>query len=182
MIELNRKKLFSFFFLALSLSVLFSGCGNSSRQTLKTGLGVSTVQERSDADGDLDGKIDTTVTICALTLDQNNKIVSVSWDQAESGARFSSTGAVTSVTTGELRSKKELGTDYGMKGASPIGKEWNEQVAALESYAVGRDIHEVLGMPLTAGNTADITVLKTTCTIKVTPLLEALSKAASNAR
>ena len=31
------------------------------------------------------------------------------------------------------KTKKELGTDYNMKPASPIGKEWDEQAAAIEA-------------------------------------------------
>ncbi|MEG0290808.1 MAG: hypothetical protein RSF69_06195 [Erysipelotrichaceae bacterium] len=30
--------------------------------------------------------------------------------------------------------KKEIGADYGMKKASKIGKEWNEQIKFLEDY------------------------------------------------
>ena len=35
---------------------------------------------------------------------------------------------------GKDKTKKELGEDYGMKQASPIKKEWNEQIAFFEKY------------------------------------------------
>lgn len=37
------------------------------------------------------------------------------------------------------QTKKSLKEDYGMKAASPIGKEWYEQVAALEAFIVEND-------------------------------------------
>ncbi|MGL5295792.1 MAG: FMN-binding protein [Culicoidibacterales bacterium] len=37
------------------------------------------------------------------------------------------------------QTKKSLKEDYGMKAASPIGKEWYEQIAALEAYIVEND-------------------------------------------
>lgn len=37
------------------------------------------------------------------------------------------------------QTKKSLKEDYGMKKASPIGKEWYEQAAALEAYIVEND-------------------------------------------
>lgn len=37
---------------------------------------------------------------------------------------------------GVFTTKKSLGDEYGMKNASPIGKEWHEQVKALEDKIV----------------------------------------------
>ena len=42
-----------------------------------------------------------------------------------------------------IASKKELGDDYAMKPASPIGKEWFEQAAAFEDYLVGKTVSEI---------------------------------------
>ena len=43
----------------------------------------------------------------------------------------------------EIRSKRELGNEYGMKAASGIGKEWFEQINSLENWLVGKNIAEI---------------------------------------
>lgn len=40
---------------------------------------------------------------------------------------------------GEKTTKRTLGADYNMKPASPIGKEWNEQIDFLQEKLVGTD-------------------------------------------
>ena len=47
-----------------------------------------------------------------------------------------------------LLSKNQLGEAYGMKEASPIGKEWNEQAAAFADYVTGMTLEQVQGIPL----------------------------------
>ena len=72
-----------------------------------------------------------------------------------------------------------------MKDKSPIKKEWFEQVEALEKWAVGKTVEEVLNMPTTQKDekhtvTADKDLM-TGCTISVTGFQQALEKAAKNA-
>ena len=77
-----------------------------------------------------------------------------------------------------MKSKQELGDDYGMRGASSIGKEWNEQADALAAYCVGKTYEEVV-----AGVAADEKGYPTSadvvsgCTMKVNAFLKALEKA-----
>ena len=54
-------------------------------------------------------------------------VVSVSIDETEEGV-----------------SKKELGDEYGLKRASGIGKEWDEQIAFLESYLAAHGAQDLL--------------------------------------
>ena len=61
-----------------------------------------------------------------------------------------------------IRGKQEQKEDYGMVGASPIGKEWYEQAASLAAYLVGKDIAEALGTGEVIENGVEIGV-----TIKV---------------
>ena len=71
--------------------------------------------------------------------------------------------------------------------ASAIGKEWNEQIAAFVEYVKGKTVDEVLSIPVyerDASHTAvpDVEELKASVSITVGDYLEALKKAADNAK
>ena len=74
------------------------------------------------------------------------------------------------------------------KYASPAaGGEWYEQANAFEAYCIGKTADEVAGMPLgeNAHGYTDAPAaeeLKSTCTISVTAFLNAIAKAAANAK
>ena len=78
---------------------------------------------------------------------------------------------------GEKTTKKTLGADYNMKPASPIGKEWNEQIAFLEEALVGTDgtieIDEA-GYPTNED-------VKAGCTINLFNISAAVKEAVNNA-
>ena len=46
----------------------------------------------------------------------------------------------------EIKTKNELGDEYGMKKASSIQKEWNEQAAAFAQYCLGKTADEITGI------------------------------------
>ncbi|NLO13096.1 MAG: hypothetical protein GX124_03115 [Clostridiales bacterium] len=86
-----------------------------------------------------------------------------------------------------LKTKMELGPDYGMLKASPIGKEWFEQAEAFSAYCVGKTPEEVLGMATKVKDdnhpaVPDVADLATSVTMDVSDFLEALGKAAANAK
>lgn len=71
--------------------------------------------------------------------------------------------------------KKTLGAEYGMVAFSGIGKEWNEQITALENWMVGKTIDEVMALELTeTGAAAD---LSSSCTIGVSNFLKVVKGA-----
>lgn len=168
------------------LLLLVAGCGSSS--SLKLGLGVVGKMSGTNASQDGDGKAQADVTACAVTLDSNNKIVGVSWDVSQISAAVTATGSVT--PNADLRTKKEKQGDYGMLPVSQaigIGKEWFEQVDALEKYAVGKAASDVVNMAVYAKDEEHTTVpdvedLKSSVTIAVGDFLEALDKAVANAK
>lgn len=75
--------------------------------------------------------------------------------------------------------KKALGPDYNMKGASPIGKEWNEQVEFLEDYIVKNGLDSIKldeeGVPTNED-------VLTGCTISVKDMLDAADPAVKAAK
>ena len=163
------------------LLLLVAGCGSGS--SVKLGLGVTGYIDPTNASPDGDGRAQANVTACAVTLDSSNKIVGVAWDVSQISAAVSATGTVTPGT--DLRTKKEKKEDYNMKGASPIGKEWYEQIDALEKWAVGKAASDVIGMAVTTndhGTVPDVEDLKSSVTINIPDFLEALEKAVANAK
>jgi len=170
--------------LALTLVLLMvAGC---SAPTLKLGLGMVSKVTGSAATADADGKTQADVTACAVSLDSAGKIVGVSWDVVQAKAAIAKDGTVTPAT--DIQTKKELGDAYGMRAVSAIGKEVNEQIVALEGYAVGKAAADVIGMPTfdrgdgNHTNVPDVEELKSSCTITVQDYLASLDKAVKNAK
>ena len=152
--------------------------------TSRIGHGMAVASAVSPAEDEDDGRAEAKVTTCALLLDQEGKILSVKFDCTEAIATYNKAGAVTWPDT--YKSKKELGYDYGLKKYSSIGKEWFEQVNALEDYCTGKTVSDVSsmqlkeedgrkGVPAAAEQTS-------TCTISCDQFIECLNNAEMSAK
>lgn len=156
-------------------------------EDLRVGLGVvSTTSESSAASGETAGSAAFTATICALCLDAENTIVDVRFDTVKTALGFDVSGAFTGDINADIMTKRELGDDYGLKTASGIGKEWYEQVDALEDWMRGMTVGDALGMRLNDSDpnhpgVPDEEQLKSAVTISVTDQLRALEKAYADA-
>ena len=150
--------------------------------TVMVGTGsVTNVSNKTKEGSDTAAQFDTTFASVVL---EGNVIKYVYFDVAHDKVTFDATGHVSSVNTAST-SKKALGDKYGMKDKSSIKKEWYEQVEAVEKWAVGKTVEEVLNMPTTQKDekhtvSADKDLM-TGCTIGVTAFQQALDKAAKNA-
>ncbi|MFH5837428.1 hypothetical protein ACHAL6_15335 [Proteiniclasticum sp. C24MP] len=146
----------------------------------KLGLGlVTSIAKSKDlAEGAATGQVDT--VIVAAGFDADGKIVSVTIDTAQDKVGFDGEMQLTSDTSVAGRTKIELGDEYGMKGASGIGKEWHEQIAEFEAWMIGKTVEEVKGMKLVE-TVPDEEDLKSTVTIKVQGYIDALEKAYNSA-
>lgn len=156
----------------------------SNGATTRIGLGMAVDSAVSPAEDDDDGRAEAKVTTCALLLDQEGKILSVKFDCTEAIATYNKAGAVTWPDT--YKSKKELGYDYGLKKYSSIGKEWFEQVNALEDYCTGKTVSDVSSMQLKEEDgrkgVPTAAELTSTCTISCDQFIEALKKAEMSAK
>lgn len=156
----------------------------SNGATTRIGLGMAVDSAVSPAEDDDDGRAEAEVTTCALILDQEGKILSVKFDCTEAIATYNKAGAVTWPDT--YKSKKELGYDYGLKKYSSIGKEWFEQVNALEDYCTGKTVSDVSSMQLKEEDgrmgVSAAAELTSTCTISCDQFIEALKKAEMSAK
>lgn len=109
---------------------------------IKTGLSIVTSLSGEDATAEADGSAQADITIVAVTVNENGVIESCVIDGIQGKNTFSADGTITT-SVKEFPSKNELGENYGMKEYSGIGKEWNEQVAAVAEYAVGKTVEEL---------------------------------------
>lgn len=142
---------------------------------------VTSVSNKVKEGSDTTAQFDTTFASVVL---EGNVIKYVYFDVAQDKVTYDATGHVTSDNSASM-SKKDLGDNYGMKDKSSIKKEWYEQVEALEKWAVGKTVEEVLNMPTTQKDEKHTVPadkdLMTGCTIGVTGFQQALNKAVKNA-
>ena len=176
---------------AMALSMV--ACGSSApaepeapEVTYKTGLGVvvEVAPTNEDVENEKGASAQVTSTIVAATFDSNDKIVSVTIDVAQQTAKFDLEGQPDGSV--DLRTKIEKQGDYGMLKASAIGKEYFEQIEALEAWMTGKTLSEVMAMPTferdaSHTNVPDVEDLKASVTITVQDYLAALQKAYDNA-
>ena len=98
---------------------------------------------------------------------------------------FSKEGVITADRNAELKTKVELGDDYGMIVRSGIGKEWYEQIADLEKWMVGKTIDQIKAMKTTQSDGSIKTAepdLTSKVTIDISDYIEAVEEAVKNAR
>ena len=168
---------------AILLSILMvfglAACSDKKESNENTGsykVGVGSVTSISannyDAEEDKNGRVQYNTTYAALVVDGEGKIVYLAIDTAQNTAVVEAGGVV--VPGSDMRTKKELKEEYNMVGASGIGKEWYEQIAALETYAIGKTVEEFIS---TANDDAD---LATSVTIDIMDYIEAVRKANEN--
>ena len=93
------------------------------------------------------------VTIAALALDAEGKIVKAHIDVAQSKFKVKEDGTFeVEPESAEFKTKHELKDDYGMKAVSAKngkikdGGEWYEQAKGFEDYIIGKTIDEVVAI------------------------------------
>ena len=146
---------------------------------LKTGLGVITSTKATAAADGAEGSFAPTFTAAAVVVDENGTIVDCKLDVLQASVAFGADGQITTDTAAAMPTKQERGDDYGMRGASGIGKEWYE-ADAFCSYAVGKTVDQLAaGADETGAPTdADLTA---GCTIGVSDFIKVVAAAAENA-
>lgn len=155
---------------ALVATVLV-GCGKKNETTTsgeegakyaKAGFGMVTTIS--------DGKVNT--TMATVGLDKDGKVNYIDVDCAQQDAE---------ATGDNLLSKYEKKEKYGMKGQSPIGKEWNEQIDAYKVWATGKTLEEIANvetMDFHGGKAAKTgSELAAGCTIVIDDIQAAMAEA-----
>ena len=179
--------------IALALSVVMAlslvACGGEPAAPAKFKVGMGAVVSPSLRDATADkagsGQVDTTMLVAAF--DAEGKVTSVSIDVAQQKLGVNADGTTADAAKADIRTKIEKEGDYGMVGASGIGKEYFEQIEALENWMVGKTVEEIVNMPVMDRGDGSHTHVPTDadlaagCTITVKSYLDALQEAWDNA-
>lgn len=161
--------------LILTISALFVGCGAKEPTTLKFGMGVySSTPAVTDATADKDGSGKLDVTVAAVTVDADGKIVACALDTASNTVNFTANGKAVAKT--EFKTKYEMGKDYNMVAYGGAKKEWYEQADAFEALVAGKTLAEVKAL-VGAENKGTDEVVNAGCTIMINEFVAAIEKA-----
>ena len=106
---------------------------------LKTGLAVVTSVAKSE-----NAKVaDYDVTLVAVLVDDEGVIQDCVIDSIGAKVEFDATGAITSDVSAAVKTKNELGDDYGMVAWGGAIAEWYKQADALAQFAIGKTVKEL---------------------------------------
>lgn len=167
------KRVLAIILCLVTVAALMSGCAGA--DPLKFGSAVyvgapATTDATADKEGT--GKLD--VTVAAVTVDADGKIVACALDTASNTVKFTADGKA--VANGEFKTKYELGKDYGMVAYGGSEKEWFEQVDAFEALVAGKSLEEVKAL-VAAENKGNDEVIKAGCTVMIHEFVGAIEKA-----
>lgn len=162
--------------LVIALGALaLTGCKG---RALEFGLGVYTSVSATDATEEKAGEANAAVTVAAVLLDKDGKIVKAAIDCADSTVGYTDEGKAQKA--GEFKTKYEQGADYGMKTYAGSAKEWYEQVDAFCELVVGKTADDLAGL-VAADYKGTEDVINAGCTIYVSDFVKALEAAIENA-
>lgn len=128
------------------------------------------------------GKVQVYEYFTALTVNKDGKVTSAINDAAQGVVTFDKTGAITSDLAAVLDSKNVIGEGYGMKKASAIGKEWDEQAAAFAEYMMGKTAAEIAGIKLNEGGNVTDADLLASVSVHVNDFITTAAKAFESAK
>ncbi len=148
----------------------------------KLGLGVSTKITNSKDAGEKDGVAQAYSMYSASTFNADGKVTSCVIDSSQSDVNFNKEGKIISDLKATLKTKNELGAEYGMIKASKIGKEWNQQAAAFAKYVVGKSVEEVKGIAVSDQGVPTDAELTSSVTVHIADFQNVIEKANKNAR
>ncbi|MCL2839225.1 MAG: hypothetical protein FWE05_00500 [Defluviitaleaceae bacterium] len=165
------------------LDNIAGGTGLIIESGYRIGLGVFTTLDASrSAEEERNGLAQVSSYYTVLTLDENNIIIAAAIDSTMTRVNFDLEGQIHSDLSAFPPTRMELGDAYGMRRASPIAREWNEQMNDFADWMVGRTPLEVLNMQLTEDHRPAEPDLIASVTIVVSDVLASVERAASNAK
>ena len=153
----------------------------STTGAVKTGLSMVTGISSSKDAGEADGVAQADIALVAVTVDDKGVIDSCVIDAIQSKIKFSNQGKIVTDLSTEFASKNELGDAYGMKVASSIGKEWNQQAAAMAEYAVGKTVAELKGIDVNEKGAPSGADLSSSVTLYIGSFVSGIETAVNNA-
>ena len=138
---------------------------------------MPSVGSSTPADAENAGNAQLDADIAVLTR-KDGVITSCYIDSLQAKIAFDATGAVTTDLTAPVKTKNELGADYGMVAWAGAIAEWNEQAASFAQYITGMTADEVSGIAITeTTKPADGSDLASSVTISIGGFQALIAKA-----
>ena len=134
--------------LAAVMALSMVACGGETAQApakFKVGMGHNISAKMTDATAEKAGSAQVDTTMLVAAFDAEGKVTSVSIDVAQQKLAVNADGTTADAAAADIRTKVEKEGDYGMAGVSGIGKEYFEQINALEDWMVGKTVEEING-------------------------------------
>lgn len=157
----------------------------TAEDTLKVGTVSSASYSNKDASEEAEGLYEVDTHFVAAVVNADKKVVVSKTDAVQANFTFDIKGKATLDTATEIKTKLELGTDYGMaaygqsqdKNGDGVVKEWNEQAAAFDAACAGKTADEISALAVDGYGTEDLQTAG--CTIAVGDMVKAAVKAAT---
>lgn len=167
--------------LILCVALLASACvlTGCTEKTLKFGSAVYVSGiAATDASADQDGAGEVNVTVAAVSVDADGKIVACALDTMQNKVAYTIDGKA--VGNPEFKTKYEQGDAYSMTNADGKTSTWAQQADAFEATVAGKTLDEVKALVID-GYKAGEELTTAGCTIAVADFVGAVEKAYNNA-
>lgn len=159
--------------LMLASLAALSGCGEPA--TLKFGAGVYVdTPTATNATADQNGAGTVSVTIAAVTVDEDGAIVACDLDTASNTVKYTADGRA--IGNPQAKTKYEQGDDYNMVAYGKAQQEWYKQADAFEKLVAGKNLEQVKAL-LADANKGNAEVIAAGCTIMIHEFVGAIEKA-----
>ncbi|MBO2517092.1 MAG: hypothetical protein CW338_07475 [Clostridiales bacterium] len=136
---------------------------------------VTGISKSKDATENKDGQVQG-YTFFGVITKNGDTVTSCYIDAAQPTVKFDAAGALTSDLTAAVQTKNQLGDGYGMRRASSIGKEWNEQAAAFCQYVTGKTVAEITGISVNDDGKTDDADITAFATVSIAEMIELITK------
>lgn len=125
--------------------------------------------------------------MAASLFDKSGKVVETIVDNSQMKVAFDKNGKITSDTSAELKTKKELKEGYGMSKASVLKLDWYQQMENFEAWMAGKTVSEIKALKVKTRDSShtavpDVPELTSQVTITVEDYIAVLAKSYENAR
>ncbi len=165
------KKLLAILMASLMVLTVLAGC---SAEKAEYKLGVGTVVSYDEKQS---GSASCEVTVAAVVLDKDGKIVDCKIDTAAPNVTVADGFVQDGADTLTFKTKYDLGNDYNMVAYGNAIKEWFEQADAFAAFVKGKTVSEVAAIAMDADGKSTDADLTASCTIEITDFVKAVEVA-----
>ncbi len=140
-------------------------------------LGFAASQTGKNATAEAAGNNEIEVSVSAIAKDKDGKAVASITDAFTANLNFDIKGITTTTGNIDIKTKLELGNDYGMVAYKVSKKEWFEHAAEFDKAVIGKKADEIAKLVVKDGKGTE-EIVNAGCTIAITDLVKAAEKAA----